>query len=311
MQRFKNILLLAHGDADPAPVLQRAAHLAKANDARLTVMDVIDPIDDARRLEERLGLDLTATVRDRRLEALHRLTAPWADNGVLIHTKVATGTPFIEAIRAVRNNGFDLLIKAAEPPAGTLQRLFGSLDLHLLRKCPCPVWIDRPGMRESYRSVLAAVDPAGDADPALDRTILQLATSLGRREDAAVHVVHAWDLPGESMLRDGMARIPLAELERQLTIIREHHEALVESLTAPFGMDRSSPAVHVAKGRPAEVIARVAGETAADLIVMGTVGRTGIPGLIMGNTAEEILQTTQLPVLAVKPAGFVSPIAPD
>jgi len=310
MQRFKNILLLAHG-GDAAPVLRRAARLAQANEARLTVMDVIAPINDARRLEERLGLDLTTTVRDRRLEALHQLTAPWVDNGVIIHTKVAAGTPFIEAIRAVRNNGFDLLMKAAEPPAGTLQRLFGSLDMHLLRKCPCPVWIDRPGMRESYRSVLAAVDPAGDDDPALDRTILQLATSLGRREDAVVHVVHAWDLPGESMLRDGMARIPLAELERQLTITRERHEGLVEQLISPYAQGREKPAVHVAKGRPAEVIARVAETVAADLIVMGTVGRTGIPGLIMGNTAEDILQTTQLPVLAVKPAGFVSPIGPD
>ncbi len=46
----------------------------------------------------------------------------------------------------------------------------------------------------------------------------------------------------------------------------------------------------------------------ADLIVMGTKGRTGIPGLIIGNTAENVLQRTKASVLAVKPNGFVSPV---
>jgi nucleotide-binding universal stress UspA family protein len=45
-----------------------------------------------------------------------------------------------------------------------------------------------------------------------------------------------------------------------------------------------------------------------DLIVMGTVGRTGIPGFFIGNTAEEVLQTTTASILAVKPEGFISPV---
>ncbi len=46
----------------------------------------------------------------------------------------------------------------------------------------------------------------------------------------------------------------------------------------------------------------------ADLIVMGTVARTGVPGLIMGNSAETILSQIDCSVLAIKPPGFVSPI---
>jgi nucleotide-binding universal stress UspA family protein len=41
---------------------------------------------------------------------------------------------------------------------------------------------------------------------------------------------------------------------------------------------------------------------------MGTVGRTGIPGFFIGNTAEEVLQTTTASVLAVKPKDFISPV---
>jgi nucleotide-binding universal stress UspA family protein len=41
---------------------------------------------------------------------------------------------------------------------------------------------------------------------------------------------------------------------------------------------------------------------------MGTLGRSGIPGLFIGNTAEEVLQNTRSSILAVKPPGFVSPV---
>jgi nucleotide-binding universal stress UspA family protein len=46
-----------------------------------------------------------------------------------------------------------------------------------------------------------------------------------------------------------------------------------------------------------------------DLVVMGTVARTGIPGLIMGNTAEAILEQLDCSVLAIKPPGFVTPVS--
>jgi nucleotide-binding universal stress UspA family protein len=48
-----------------------------------------------------------------------------------------------------------------------------------------------------------------------------------------------------------------------------------------------------------------------DLLVMGTICRTGIPGFIIGNTAEKVLDTINCSVLTVKPVGFVSPVAPS
>lgn len=49
---------------------------------------------------------------------------------------------------------------------------------------------------------------------------------------------------------------------------------------------------------------------AADLIVIGTVGRSGIQGLLLGNTAEKVLDTCDCSIFTVKPDGFVSPIQP-
>ena len=135
--------------------------LAKTNDARLTVIDVTAEADHATEINTRFGIDLNAALCERRLEQLEALTASYTDAGVMIYTQVSTGKPFIEVIRAVQRNGYDLLMKAARPFGGLAKRLFGSSDMHLLRKCPCPVWIDRPECALPYRSILAAVDPQG------------------------------------------------------------------------------------------------------------------------------------------------------
>jgi nucleotide-binding universal stress UspA family protein len=66
--------------------------------------------------------------------------------------------------------------------------------------------------------------------------------------------------------------------------------------------------VHLIKGEAASSIRILSESLQVDLIVVGTVGRSGLPGFIIGNTAEEVLQTTSASVLATKPKGFVSPI---
>jgi nucleotide-binding universal stress UspA family protein len=71
----------------------------------------------------------------------------------------------------------------------------------------------------------------------------------------------------------------------------------------------SDAAVELIHGEPEEVIARFVESHGIDVVVMGTVARTGISGLVMGNTAERVLQRLRGSVLAVKPPGFESPAA--
>ena len=59
------------------------------------------------------------------------------------------------------------------------------------------------------------------------------------------------------------------------------------------------------------MIAPLAAGLGADLVVMGAVARTGISGLIIGNTAEAILDQLTCSVLAIKPAGFKTPVKFD
>jgi nucleotide-binding universal stress UspA family protein len=309
MKRFRNILFFADRKDGLTTALDRAVNLSRTNDARLTVMDVTPDAGLSGIVRQAYDVDLNAQIRQQRLETLETLVAPYTDSGIPVYTKVVIGTPFLEIVRAVLRNDHDLVMKVAQQDSGSAPWLFGSTDLHLLRKCPCPVWIDHPGAATSYRHLLAAVDPFDDESGDLQRLILDLATSLAAREQATLEVLHVWELPGESMLANGRGRIPRTELELMLAQREQLHREALDNLLRPYGLESAADNVHLVKGRPARIISAHARELRSDLIVMGTLGRTGVPGLIIGNTAEDILRQSQTAVLAVKPGSFVSPVA--
>ena len=72
--------------------------------------------------------------------------------------------------------------------------------------------------------------------------------------------------------------------------------------------DYIRPQVHMQKGSARKVLPELARELKVDCVVMGTVARTGVSGLFMGNTAETILDQLECSVLAIKPPGFVTPV---
>lgn len=308
MKRFKNILFVADRQDGLSAALDRAVALSKTNSARLTVMDVTPEAGLAGLVKQTYAIDLDAQIRQQRLEALEALVQTHTTADTPVYTKVVTGIPFLEVVRAVLRNSHDLVMKVAQYNTGLAPWLFGSTDMHLLRKCPCPVWIDHPGAAPAYRRLLAAVDPFDDESGDLQRLILDLATSLAGREQATLDVLHVWELPGESMLASGRGRIPRSELDQLLAEREQRHREALDTLLSPYGLGSTASNVQLLKGRPAKIISTHAREQQADLIVMGTLGRAGIPGLFIGNTAEDVLRQSQTAVLAVKPSHFVSPV---
>ena len=76
-------------------------------------------------------------------------------------------------------------------------------------------------------------------------------------------------------------------------------------------LDYVKPLTHLVKGSARREIPAFARQIEADLVVMGTVARTGVPGFIIGNTAETILNQIDCSVLAIKPPGFQTPVSPE
>ena len=195
MKRFTNILLIAGGDNWQDTALERAVSLATENQADLTVVDVIELSGDLRVIGREKRDRLVSGIVDRRLFQLDNMVQHVRDR-VTVQTRVIQGTAFLEIIREVLRNNFDLVMKMSGGRRRLNKLLLGSTDMHLLRKCPCPVWIMKPGESDQYQRVLAAVDiepESGDQQKsALNKQILEMASSLALSEFGHLHIVHAW-----------------------------------------------------------------------------------------------------------------------
>ena len=158
MQRFSNILLVVDERTDYSAALKRSATLARKNQARLTVCTIVDTVPS----EVRMGVitiaprEVLGVATAKKRAWLEDAVDPAAIEGVSVSTKVLVGKPFIQIIRQVLRNDHDLIIKCADADSGLREMLFSSTDKHLMRKCPCPVWIIKPTERQKYLRILAA-----------------------------------------------------------------------------------------------------------------------------------------------------------
>lgn len=323
MKRFKDILCVVETQGVSKSVLERAVSLSQTNHANLTVVTVVEPITAGigMRKSSATAESLQAKMLDKQGRELETLVNPYRKN-IKIETIVLVGIPFLEIIREVLRNGHDLVIKIPDQHEW-LDRIFGSDDMHLLRKCPCPVWLVKPHAPNTYKRILAAVDVDDDyptseleSRQALNRQILELASSVALAESGDLHIGHAWDAIGENHMRYG-ALVDTSEDEVKAYVeqVGQLHNANLQSLLRDMAagesrdaLDYLKPQTHLVKGWARKVIPLLAKEIEADLAVMGTVGRTGVPGFIMGNTAETILNQIECSVLAIKPPGFVTPV---
>ncbi|MCG8354432.1 MAG: universal stress protein [Kiloniellales bacterium] len=316
MKRFKNILLICDERSIHEAVIGRAIWLAKANQASLTLVDVVEAAPGEltslfAALPGGRGREVEYEVLEFHRARLAQIAAPIKSEGVETSEIVLQGIPFVEIIRKVLRDGHDLIMKGAAGRSEGESLFFASTDLHLLRKCPCPVWVMKKSARRQYARVLAAVDPetADEKKGGLNRLILDLATSLSEVDGSDLHVVNAWRLEEEDTLRhSGFARVAKDEVDLLVDGKRKQNEQKLMDLLRAYPDGGSKRHVHLLKGAAREVIPVFAAKQRVELIVMGTVGRTGIRGLIIGNSAEAILNQVECSVLAVKPPGFETPV---
>ena len=321
MKRFKNILCIVNTDMQDTIAVEHAVKLAEKNQASLTVVEVIDEIPPNTTLFERTlsSIDLQEKIIAAHQNRLQELVSPLGQK-IEIKTKVLTGILFLEVIYEVLRNRHDLVFKTAENSV-LLNRVFGSDDMHLLRKCPCPVWLVKPESPKAYQTILAAVDVDYDYPPEelntrqlLIQQILKMASSLAISECAELHIIHAWLAKYEGAMRDAFIARPEEEVATYVESVKLRHALNLDEKIAKLEKDILGcikPKKHLMKGDPRREIPVFAKEIKADLVVMGTVARTGLAGFFMGNTAETILNQLDCSVLAIKPPGFVTPVTLD
>ena len=317
MKRFKNILVLCEDDSIATSAFDRVSWLAEANGARVTLVDVVaaSPVDMTRMfmaLGRARGAEIAERVVAARRARLEDLAGIMRERGTHAAVALDIGTTFIEVIRRVIRDGHDLVVKSRQGSVSA--PLLLSDDMHLLRKCPCPVWILNSRLEARSRRIMAAVDPDPDDDVrnGLNHTILQLATSLAAQDDAWLDIVNVWSLAEESTLRhSSFAKVSPAEADLLVAKEEARSAERFRSLTDDFADHTGRRRLLHLKGAPAEILPGHAETEAIDTLVMGSVARTGIAGFFIGNTAETVLSRVKCSILTVKPAGFVSPVSAE
>lgn len=312
MKRFNHILLGYNDGCDHRAVLERGISLALKNKARLTVVDVLEDLPGNLKLyiTQFSPEELLASVVKERSKQLEAFIAPAKKAGVDADFKIFTGKRFIEIIREAIRGDYDLVMTTAAGKQEPHLRIFDNTTLHLLRKCPMPVWVVKPVHHKPYARIIAAVDPEpqDEEKQKLNIKILELATSLAKIENSELHIVHAWKFYGESRLGASLDLLQDTRLDMLADDVQQSTREWLENLLKGFNLKKLKHKIHLVKGDAEVVIPALAKEIDAELIVMGTVARTGISGFFIGNTAENILNQIDCSVLAVKPDGFISPV---
>ena len=310
MQRFRNILMVYNDDEAHRPALAHVIELARRTGARLTLADITEDLHiEAQAAYTALPDDILQLRRD---DIEINLQGLGADTGK-VDIKILTGNPPVAIIREVLHNGHDLVVKTARgPDTGWGGRLFGNTAIKLMRKCPVPVWAFLPAPEIRFPRVLAAIGPLPpeDADDRLNKEIISLAAAFTRAAEGRLDILHCWQLPGESLLTSGRTRIPepaLNKLRSEAELEADRH--LAERLKVPdlAGIQHQA---HLKHGRVGMILPAFIESAGIDLVVMGSLARSGIAGLISGSTAEQIFHSANCAVLAVKPPDFVSPVPP-
>ncbi|MEE4203964.1 MAG: universal stress protein [Halieaceae bacterium] len=319
MRFFNKGLYLVDNDLREEPIA-RVINLAQQNQSEIVMLDIfpeprIDSSAAALLGGKQQVIDQICKGRqDKILEIVRR-----HDGDPKTTVQSRPGRRYLDAIKTVITGGYDMVLKMADNPPWSGQVL-ASDDLHLLRKCPCPVYLMHPNTSASDGPVIAAIDlNTDDYDEdlaALNERLLEMASAAAAFGETELHVVHAWqsgvagfvsiwaDMPAqaEQAAYDGEHRRRQDALSAAMQTLRKQLDDNTNSVIKPRG--------RLLNGPPESVIPEQAQKLNASTVVMGTVARTGIPGLIMGNTAEDILHQLRCDVVALKPEGFVCPVKP-
>jgi nucleotide-binding universal stress UspA family protein len=279
---LKRVLVATDFSPRADVALRRAAQIVSEHGAALSLLHVRDA--DARG-------DMVSRQPTRNGEALRqkidKLSLPHKATATV---RIATGKPFVEIIRRARDEGAELVVLGAHGEHFLKDLLLGTTAEKVARKGDRPVLVVKRAAQGPYRRVLVPVDFSENS-----RHALELALRLA--PDAQFHVLHVYQ-GFEAQLR--RAGIPTSEIVRhQRPLAKEARRDLNAFLGS---IDHRGKPIRreVWNGRAHHEITTVAKRLRAELVAVGSTGRTGLPYILLGSVAEHVLREVSCDVLVAR-----------
>ncbi len=312
MTYFNKILLNVHPDFTDMDAVDRTAKLASKTSASIKSVHVVE--DYPEQMSEWWNvcnpLKLhNEIVRDRQ-GFLDSIVARVREAGVeRVESTLRWGQEFLEITREVLKGHHDLVVTTARHE-GKLARTMrgGSRTGGLCRYTPSSVWVAQNRLEKHSKRLVAALgaDKGKVKCEGLNAKILKTAASLAESEGDELHIIHALPRHGGKGLKGDRQRLNgVAHLENLRHEINEGCDALLGDASSILSEEH----IHLITGSPTAVIPEFVKKQGMNLLVIGTSARNGIPGLLVGNTAEKVAKQVDCGVLVVKPDDFVSWLA--
>jgi nucleotide-binding universal stress UspA family protein len=332
MPCFQNILMIAPQAERTHTALERPVALAQACDAAVTVVDVLGGATPPRvettmarvettmaRVETtmaRVGTTMETNVpahSTKHVEQLAELVDPFMQRGVNIAGRVLAGEPVAGIIRQVEQNGHDLVVVPVAAQISDRGKLVGIPTMPLLRGCPCPVWVLKP-TPALPGGILVAVNPgsAEDQDGALSQSLIRLAACFARSVGSPLSILHVWHLAGEPQIRRPLVGASSEQIAAVLDTAYQRAAMDMQQLLDKIDLKDIPYELYLEKGhQPAKSIAEFAVRRKIETVVMGVKGRSGITGLLVGNSAEEVLRGVPCSVVTLGSGCSFPPVIRD
>lgn len=280
--------------------LKQADAWAKSYDALLVVCHVLPtvlPLDPMFPQAHVLDLDRLQELREKAgaavLEQIERVTERTSREVELV---LDEGAPYAAIVRQSEERAIDLIVVGASGLNALERILLGSTAARVARYAHCPVLVARSG--NPVGQVLAATDFSDRAQPAV-----LAGAEEARRRGTRLAVLHAID-SGFALPTDTMTDEPDSMPELETTAaLRESESKLREFLKARH-LDAD---VMVVEAPVVDAIVRAAHDLPAELVVVGTVGRTGLARVTLGNVAESVVKHAPCSTLVVRVSRHARP----
>ena len=206
---------------------------------------------------------------------------------------VLRGRPATALVDEATRFGADLVMGGSRGHGTISSLLLGSVSAEVVDHAPCPVLVSRT---QSINRVIFATD--GSVPSAAAETVLSTWPIFER---LPIHVVSVADVvePWHTGIAPTMYRQVIEAHARDLAEARAEHTRIAEETTARLrARGRQAEAAMRTGDAAAEIIAAAA-DVAADLVVMGSRGRTGLARVVLGSVARNVLQGSTASVLVV------------
>ena len=306
MLDINHILVALDIDHPEQPAFDRAIKLAQSVGASITVLSSCYESY----CEEGSSFDIDT--RKKIKSALINKTTNWLDSfkseceelGVSFQTEVHWQKNLYDAVmESMNNSDFDLVIKGTHAHRGIVDRIFTHTDWNLLRHCPAPVLLVKSSKPWQHNRILASIDATShdEGHKLINENILDFAEHLADHFSTDLHLVNAYPLVA---LAFAMVPEVTAPDDIQDFVTKQHKENC-DRYAEKYGINQDH--IHISEGDPEDVIEALNDKIAADLVVIGTVGREGLAGVLLGNTAERIVDRVPCDVLVIKPLDGVKP----